>query len=44
MSALGLQVDFKKFLECGIKAFVLAFILFVILIFGGFLLVHYFVA
>ncbi|WDL74148.1 YeiH family putative sulfate export transporter [Helicobacter winghamensis] len=43
MSALGLQVDFKKFLECGGRAFVLAFILFWILTFGGFLLVYYFV-
>lgn len=43
MSALGLQVDLKKFLECGGKAFVLAFILFGILTFGGFLLVYYFV-
>lgn len=43
MSALGLQVDFKKFLECGGKAFVLAFILFGILTFGGFLLVYYFI-
>lgn len=44
MSALGLQVDFKKFLESGGKAFVLALILFGILIFGGFLLVYYFVS
>ncbi|MCI5968653.1 YeiH family protein [Helicobacter sp.] len=41
MSALGLQVDFKKLLECGRKAFVLALILFGILTFGGFLLVYY---
>ena len=43
MSALGLQVDFKSFLESGTKAFLLAFILFLILILGGFLLVYYFV-
>ncbi|TLD85377.1 YeiH family putative sulfate export transporter [Helicobacter sp. MIT 11-5569] len=43
MSALGLQVDLKKFLEFGGKAFVLALILFGILTFGGFSLVYYFV-
>lgn len=43
MSALGLQVDLKKFLEFGGKAFVLAFILFGILTFGGFFLVYYFI-
>lgn len=43
MSALGLQVDLKKFLEFGGKAFVLAFILFDILAVGGFFLVYYFV-
>lgn len=43
MSALGLQVDLKKFLEFGGKAFVLAFILFGILAVGGFFLVYYFV-
>lgn len=43
MSALGLQVDLKKFLEFGGKAFVLAFILFSILAVGGFFLVYYFV-
>lgn len=43
MSALGLQVDLKKFLEFGGKAFVLALILFGILSFGGFLLVYYFI-
>ncbi|WP_297809700.1 YeiH family protein [uncultured Helicobacter sp.] len=43
MSALGLQVDLKKFLEFGGKAFVLALILFGILTFIGFLLVYYFV-
>ena len=41
MSALGLQVDIKKFIEFGSKAFVLSSILFGILIFGGFLLVYY---
>ena len=41
MSALGLQVDIKKFIEFGGKAFVLASILFGILIVGGFLLVYY---
>lgn len=39
MSALGLQVDFKKFLSSGSKAFTLALILFVILIIGGFFLI-----
>lgn len=43
MGALGLQVDVKKFLEFGGKAFVLALILFGILTFGGFLLVYYFI-
>ena len=44
MSALGLQVDFKKFVESGGRAFTLALILFVILMVGGFLLVHFFVS
>ncbi len=43
MSALGLQVDFKKFLESGKKVFTLALILFIILVVGGFLLVYFFV-
>ncbi len=43
MSALGLQVDLKKFFESGSKAFGLALILFGILTFGGFFLVYYFV-
>lgn len=34
---------FKSFLESGTKAFLLAFILFLILILGGFLLVYHFV-
>lgn len=38
MAALGLQIDFKKFLKLGGKAFGLALLLFVILIFGGYLL------
>ncbi|TLD87014.1 YeiH family protein [Helicobacter sp. MIT 05-5294] len=43
MSALGLQVDLKKFLESGGKAFGLAFVLFGILMVGGFFLVYCFV-
>lgn len=42
MVALGLQVDLKKFVSSGGKAFTLALILFVILIVGGFLLVKFF--
>ncbi|PAF48738.1 hypothetical protein BKH41_05605 [Helicobacter sp. 12S02232-10] len=42
MVALGLQVDLKKFITSGGKAFALALILFVILIIGGFLLVKFF--
>ena len=38
MAALGLQIDFKKFIKLGGKAFGLAFLLFLILIFGGYLL------
>ncbi len=38
MAALGLQIDFKKFFKLGGKAFGLAFVLFIILIFGGYLL------
>ncbi|PAF54348.1 hypothetical protein BKH42_00060 [Helicobacter sp. 13S00482-2] len=41
MVALGLQVDLKKFLSSGGKAFTLALILFVTLIFGGFFLVKF---
>lgn len=40
MVALGLQVDFKQFRSVGGEAFKLAFILFLILIFGGFLAVY----
>ncbi|WP_394955122.1 YeiH family protein [uncultured Helicobacter sp.] len=43
MSALGLQIDFKKFLDSGGKAFGLAFVLALILIFGGYGLVYMFV-
>ncbi len=39
MSALGLQINFKKFKSSGGGAFVLAFILFIFLCVGGFLLV-----
>lgn len=38
MSALGLQIDIKKFLSSGGKAFGLAFFLFIILLVGGFAL------
>lgn len=41
MGAIGLQVDLKKFVELGGKAFLLGLILFGILIFGGFVLVYY---
>lgn len=40
MSALGLQIDFKKFLDSGGKAFGLAFVLALILMFGGYGLVY----
>lgn len=40
MSALGLQIDFKKFIDSGGKAFGLAFVLALILIFGGYVLVY----
>ncbi|TLD83359.1 YeiH family protein [Helicobacter trogontum] len=40
MSALGLQIDFKKFKSAGGGAFMLAFILFILLCVGGFLLVY----
>lgn len=39
MSALGLQIDLKKFLESGGKAFGLAFVLFIVLMILGFILV-----
>lgn len=37
MSALGLETNLKKFREVGFKPVLLAFILFLWLIFGGFL-------
>lgn len=43
MSALGVQIDIKKFINSGGKAFSLALILFVFLVFGGFALVKIFV-
>lgn len=43
MSALGLQIDLKKFAESGGKAFGLALVLFVLLLVGGFILVKLFV-
>ncbi len=43
MSALGLQIDFKKFKDSGGKAFTLGLFLFIILIGSGFLLVKFFV-
>ena len=39
MCALGLQIDVKKFLNSGGRAFGLSFVLFVILLIGGFFLV-----
>lgn len=38
MAALGLQIDFKKFIQAGGKAFGLAFVLCIVLIFGGYFL------
>lgn len=38
MAALGLQIDFKKFLKSGSKVFGLAFVLGLVLIFGGYFL------
>lgn len=43
MSALGVQIDMKKFLSSGGKAFSLALLLFVILVIGGFFLVRFLV-
>ena len=40
MSALGLQIDFNKFKSVGGSAFMLAFILFILLCVGGFFLVY----
>ena len=39
MAALGLQIDFKKFIKLGGKAFGLALVLFAILICGGYFLI-----
>ena len=41
MTALGMETHFRKFKETGAKPFILAAILYVWLIFGGFLLVKY---
>ncbi|WP_283801508.1 YeiH family protein [Campylobacter jejuni] len=38
MAALGLQIDFKKFLKSGSRVFGLAFVLGLVLIFGGYFL------
>lgn len=38
MAALGLQIDFKKFIKSGGRAFGLAFLLCLILVFGGYFL------
>lgn len=38
MAALGLQIDLKKFIQAGGKAFGLAFLLCLVLIFGGYFL------
>ncbi|EAH8149332.1 YeiH family protein [Campylobacter coli] len=38
MAALGLQIDFKKFLKSGSRVFGLAFVLGIVLIFGGYFL------
>lgn len=38
MAALGLQIDFKKFAKSGGKAFALALLLCIVLIFGGYFL------
>lgn len=38
MAALGLQIDIKKFIQAGAKAFGLAFVLCLVLIFGGYFL------
>ncbi|WP_407919956.1 YeiH family protein [Campylobacter sp. US33a] len=39
MAALGLQVDFKNFIKSGLRVFVLALILSLVLFFGGYFLV-----
>ena len=41
MTALGMETHLKKFKESGIKPFILALILFIWLIFGGYLIVKY---
>ena len=41
MVALGLQIDWKKFVSFGAKTFVLALILFAILLFGTYMLVYF---
>ncbi|MFV0470400.1 MAG: YeiH family protein [Dysgonomonas sp.] len=41
MTALGLNTDFRKFKEAGFKPFILALILFIWLVFGGYLIVKY---
>ena len=41
MSALGLQIDFKKFVDSGGKAFGLAFVLAIVLMVGGYALVYF---
>lgn len=38
MAALGLQIDFKKFIQSSPKAFALAFLLCIVLVFGGYFL------
>lgn len=38
MAALGLQIDFKKFIQSSQKAFALAFLLCIVLVFGGYFL------
>lgn len=38
MAALGLQIDFKKFIQSSGKAFALAFLLCIVLVFGGYFL------
>ncbi len=43
MAALGLQIDMKKFLGSGGRAFGLAFVLFVVLLVGGFFLTKFLV-
>mgnify|MGYP003623444571 CR=1 FL=1 len=41
MTALGMETHFKKFKEAGVKPFVLAFILFLWLILGGYFIIKY---